>query len=207
MADFGLRLMAGFGRKRTGGFRFLTGQKQTFAMEACSPTVARHAGAAQDREYEVAWASRSERLVDAAPHGHWRTTTFVAGLRGTGVVAPLVLDGPMTGAVFLAYVERVLIPALAAKPGCTVVMDNLAPHKAACVRAALDAAGVAYRYLPAYSPDLNPIEQAFSKLKAHLRKVGARTFTELFNALRDICGMFTPAECWNYFQAAGYVAG
>ena len=114
------------------------------------------------------WASRGERLVDAAPHGHWRTTTFVAGLRGTGVVAPLVLDGPMTGEAFLAYVEQFLAPALS--PGDVVVLDNLAAHKVAGVREAIAAVGASILYLPPYSPDLNPIEQAFAKLKALLRK-------------------------------------
>jgi transposase len=171
-------------------------------MEACSPIVARHAGAAQDREYEVAWASRSERLVDAAPHGHWRTTTFVAGLRGTGVVAPLVLDGPMTGAVFLAYVEQFLAPALS--PGDVVVLDNLAAHKVAGVREAIAAAGASILYLPPYSPDLNPIEQAFAKLKARLRKAAARTRDALWAAIGQLIGSFSPEECRNYLANSGY---
>ena len=108
-----------------------------------------------------------ERLVAAAPHGHWRTTTFVAGLRSTGLVAPLVLDGPMTGPAFLAYVEQFLVPTL--RPGDVVVMDNLAAHKVAGVEAAIRAVGASVLYLPPYSPDLNPIEQAFAKLKALLR--------------------------------------
>ena len=111
----------------------------------------------------------------------------------------------MDGPAFAAYVEKVLVPELT--PGTVVILDNLATHRNVEAAKAIKQAGCWFLYLPPYSPDLNPIEQAFSKLKAHLRKVGARTFTELFNALRDICGMFTPEECWNYFQAAGYVAG
>ena len=110
----------------------------------------------------------------------------------------------MDGPAFAAYVEKVLVPELI--PGTVVILDNLATHRNVEAAKAIKQAGCWFLYLPPYSPDLNPIEQAFSKLKAHLRKVGARTFTELFNALRDICGMFMSAECWNYFQAAGYVA-
>ena len=119
------------------------------------------------------WGPRSERLVDQAPHGHWRTTTFVAGLRRTGIVAPLVLDGPMTGAAFRTYVEEVLTPTL--QPGDIVVMDNLPAHKVAGVREAIRAAKAGLLYLPPYSPDLNPIEQLFAKLKTLLRKAAARS--------------------------------
>ena len=119
------------------------------------------------------WGVRGERLIDAAPAGHWKTTTFVAGLRSTGIFAPLVLDGPMTGEWFRAYVERVLAPSL--EPGDVVVMDNLAAHKVAGISNAIAAIGASVLYLPPYSPDLNPIEQVFSKLKALLRKASART--------------------------------
>lgn len=122
-----------------------------------------------------------------------------------GLIAPWVIKGAMDGPAFAAYVEKVLAPEL--MPGTVVILDNLATHRNAGAAKAIKQAGCWFLYLPPYSPDLNPIEQAFSKLKAHLRKVGARTFTQLFKALRDICGMVTPAECWNYFQAAGYVAG
>ena len=123
----------------------------------------------------------SERLVAAVPHGHWHTTTLVAGLRQSGITAPLVLDGPMTGAAFLAYVEQFLAPTLA--PGDVVVLDNLAAHKVAGVAEAIAAAGASILYLPPYSPDLNPIEQLFAKLKALLRKAAARTKEALWSTI------------------------
>ena len=116
---------------------------------------------------------KGERLVDATPWGHWKITTFVAGLRASGLIAPTVLDGPMRGEIFRAYVEQMLAPALA--PGDVVVLDNLSAHKVAGVEEAIRAVGASLLYLPPYSPDLNPIEQAFAKLKALLRKAGART--------------------------------
>jgi transposase len=116
---------------------------------------------------------RGERLVDATPRGHWKITTLVAGLRASGLIAPMVLDGPMTGEVFRAYVEQVLIPELS--PGDVVVLDNLAAHKVVGIRKMIQAAGASLLYLPPYSPDLNPIEQVFAKLKALLRKAAART--------------------------------
>src|SRR3712207_1305464 len=119
-------------------------------------------------------SKRGTRCIAPVPHGHWRTTTFVAGLRAGGMTAPMVLDGPMNGPAFLAYVQRVLVPSLT--PRDVVVMDNLAPHRAAAVRQAIREAGASLRLLPPYSPDLNPIENAFAKLKAHLRKAAARTF-------------------------------
>ena len=159
-------------------------------------------GAATNMVRRYGWAPRSERLVDAAPHGHWRTTTFVAGLRSTGIVAPLVLDGPMTGEVFLAYAEQVLAPCLS--PGDVVVLDNLAAHKVAGVEQAVSAAGASMMYLPPYSPDLNPIEQAFAKLKALLRKTAARTRDTLWAAIGRSLGSFSPNECRNYLANSGY---
>jgi transposase len=148
------------------------------------------------------WAPKGERLVDAAPHGHWRTTTFVAGLRSTGIIAPLVLDGPMTGQAFRAYVEQFLAPALSA--GDVVVMDNLAAHKAAGIREAITATGASILHLPPYSPDLNPIEPMFAKLKAGLRKAAARTREALWTTIGQLLGTITPAECRNYLENAGY---
>jgi len=145
---------------------------------------------------------RGERLVAAAPHGHWKTSTFVAALRSTGLTAPLVLDGAMNGETFLAYVEQVLVPTLA--PGDTVIMDNLASHKVAGIRDAIEACGARLLYLPPYSPDLNPIEQSFSKLKALLRKEAARSREALWNAIGRFLARFTPQECTNYFANAGY---
>ncbi|MBS1055132.1 IS630 family transposase, partial [Gluconobacter kondonii] len=116
---------------------------------------------------------RGQRLRSAVPHGHWKTTTFIAGLRLTGIVAPMVLDGPINGRSFQTYVDRVLVPDL--RPGDIVIMDNLGSHKGPGVQAAIEAAGATVRYLPPYSPDFNPIEKAFSKLKAHLRKAAERT--------------------------------
>lgn len=138
------------------------------------------------------------------PHGHWKTTTFVGALRLTGMTAPMVLDGPMNGAWFLAYVEQVLAPTL--KPGDMVIMDNLPAHKGASVRAAIEAVGARLLLLPPYSPDLNPIENAFSKLKAMLRKAAARTIDRLWEAIAQIIQTYSPQECANYFDAAGYNA-
>ena len=147
-------------------------------------------------------AKRGQRCRAPVPHGHWKTTTFVGALRLQGVTAPMVLDGPMTGDAFEAYVEQVLVPTL--RPGDIVVMDNLPAHRRSSVRAAIEAAGATLQYLPPYSPDLNPIEKAFAKLKALLRKIAARTITELWDAIRDVLLEFMPAECANYFASAGY---
>ncbi len=145
---------------------------------------------------------RGERLVSAAPWGHWRTTTFVAGLRASGIVAPLVVDGPMTGTMFRAYIEQMLAPALSR--GDVVVMDNLAAHKVAGVREAVQAAGASVLYLPPYSPDLNPIEQLFAKLKAMLRTASARTKEALWNTIGTALKAFPEAECRNYLEHCGY---
>jgi transposase len=147
-------------------------------------------------------APRGERLRASLPHGHWRTTTFVAGLRLNGIDAPMVIDGPINGEIFRIYVERVLVPTL--RPGDIVVMDNLGSHKGAAVRQAIEAAGAELRFLPPYSPDFNPIENAFSKLKALLRKAAARTRDVLCTAVADALDAFSPDECANYFTASGY---
>ena len=147
-------------------------------------------------------ALRGLRLRGATPHGHWKITTFTAGLRAGGLTAPMVLDGPMTGEWFKAYVNQVLVPAL--KPGDIVVMDNLSAHKSDDIRGAIEAAGAGLRYLPPYSPDLNPIEQAFSKLKAHLRKHKERSIESLWSRIGKLLGSFTPTECQNFFRHAGY---
>jgi transposase len=145
-----------------------------------------------------------ERLVGALPHGHWKTTTFVAGLRASGLTAPLVIDGAMNGDLFVAYVEQVLVPTLS--PGDVVVMDNLSSHKRARVRQAIAGAGGTLRFLPPYSPDLNPIEQVFAKLKALLRKAQERTVEGLWLFLGRALDLFAPQECLNYIRHGGYTA-
>jgi transposase len=147
-------------------------------------------------------APRGERCRAGVPHGHWKTTTFTGALRLTGMTAPFVYDGAMNGNVFVAYVEQVLVPTLS--EGDVVVMDNLPAHKAAGVRDAIEAAGASLLYLPPYSPDFNPIENAFSKLKALLRAKAERTIKALWDAVGPLLDLFTPAECANYFKAAGY---
>lgn len=147
-------------------------------------------------------ALRGQRCRAAVPHGHWKTTTFTGALRLGGMTAPMVLDGPMNRVAFQAYIEQVLVPNL--RHGDTVIMDNLPAHKGADVRRAIEAAGATLRYLPPYSPDFNPIENAFSKLKATLRKAAARTIEDLWDAIRDAIELFTPADCESYFTAAGY---
>jgi transposase len=149
-------------------------------------------------------ALRGERCRAAVPHGHWKTTTFTAGLRIGGLAAPMILDGPMDGRAFRAYVTQVLVPELA--PGDTVIMDNLPAHKVRGVRDAIEAAGAKLIYLPPYSPDFSPIEMAFAKLKAYLRAAAARTIPDLWDALKNALDAFTPNECRNYFSAAGYDA-
>ena len=149
-------------------------------------------------------APKGERCLAAVPHGHWKTTTFTAGLRIGGLAAPFVLDGPMDGDAFRAYVEQILVADLT--PGDVVVMDNLPAHKVRGVRQAIDAAGATLIYLPAYSPDLNPIERAFSKFKALLRAEAARTIPDLWEAIRIAIDAFTRTDCQNYFAAAGYNA-
>lgn len=147
-------------------------------------------------------APRGERCRAAVPHGHWKTTTFVGALRLSGVTAPMTLDGAMQGAAFLAYVEQVLIPTL--RPGDIVVMDNLPAHKPPAIREALERAGAELRFLPPYSPDFNPIELAFSKIKAHLKKAAARTLADLWIAIRDAINAVSPQDCRSFFAATGY---
>ncbi len=136
------------------------------------------------------------------PYGHWKTTTFVGALRLEGMTAPMVLDGAMHGVAFLAYVEQVLVPTLSA--GDIVIMDNLSAHKSAAVRHAIEATGAELRFLPPYSPDFNPIEMAFSKLKAFLKKTAARTVDDLWDAIANGINTFTLTEGQNYFTAAEY---
>jgi len=145
---------------------------------------------------------RGKRCVASIPHGHWQTTTFVGALRATGMTAPMVLDGAMDGAAFEAYVKEILAPTLS--QGDIVVMDNLPAHKPSRIRAAIEATGARLMYLPPYSPDLNPIEMAFAKLKAALRKTAARSLEALWTAIADALTTLTPRDCVNFFAAAGY---
>lgn len=149
-------------------------------------------------------APRGERLRAGAPHGHWRTTTFVGALTLRGMIAPFVLDGPVNRIAFEAYVEQVLMPEL--RSGDIVIMDNLSSHKGPRTRELIEAAGASLLFLPPYSPNFNPIENAFSKLKAMLRKAAERNVDALWNRIGTIVQTFTPTECANYFAAAGYDA-
>jgi transposase len=145
---------------------------------------------------------RGDRVIGRVPHGHWQTTTFLAGLRHDRIVAPLVLDGAIDGATFLAWVEQFLAPVLEA--GAIVVADNLGSHKVAGVREAIEARGASMMFLPAYSPDLNPIEQLFAKLKALVRALAPRSREALLRAINDALDRVSPAECANYLAHAGY---
>jgi transposase len=149
-------------------------------------------------------APKGERLRAGIPQGHWKTTTFVAGLRRTGMMATMVLDGPINRDAFQAYGEHILVREL--RPGDIVIMDNLSSHKGSAVRQAIEAAGASLLFLPPYSPDFNPIENAFAKLKALLRGAAERTVDGLWRAIGALIGRFTPEECANYFAAAGYDA-
>jgi len=148
------------------------------------------------------YAPKGKRLVASIPHGHWKTTTFLAALRHDELTAPAVFDGPINGTSFLAWVQQGLVPAL--HKGDIVVMDNLSSHKVTGVRAAIEAAGAKVLYLPPYSPDLNPIEQVFSKLKTLLRSIAARTVDALWNAIGKLLDSFSPGECSNYLLNSGY---
>lgn len=147
-------------------------------------------------------APRGQRLISKVPWGHWKTVTFVAALRWDRITAPAVFDGPMDGDCFRAYVEQVLAPTL--QQDDIVVMDNLASHKVAGIKQAIEARGATLRYLPPYSPDFNPIEQAIAKFKSHLRKEAARTFETLIQAIARTLDRFTPQECANFITNAGY---
>ena len=149
-------------------------------------------------------APRGERLVARVPHGHWRTLTLLAALRHDRIEAPCVIDGPINGESFLAYVEQILVPTL--RPGDIVVIDNLGSHKSKAVRRAIRAAGAKLFYLPPYSPDLNPIEQVFAKLKTLLRKAAERTVEATWRRIGALLDCFSPAECANYFVNAGYAS-
>ncbi len=150
------------------------------------------------------WAPRGARLIDKVPHGHWKTATFLAALRHDRIDAPCLFDGPINGERFLAYVEQFLVPTL--KPGDIVVLDNLGSHKGKAVRRAIRAAGARLIFLPKYSPDLNPIEQVFAKLKILLRKTAARSLDAVADAIAHILAAYTPAECANYLRNAGYAS-
>ena len=150
-------------------------------------------------------ASRGQRLRMGRPYGHWKTSTFVAGLTVRGMIAPFVLDGPINRRVFDTYVEKVLVPEL--RSGDIVIMDNLSSHKGPGVRQTIEAAGAEIRFLPPYNPDFNPIEMAFAKVKAMLRKTAERTVEDLWAAIGTIIETFAPDECRNYFNAAGYDPG
>jgi transposase len=145
---------------------------------------------------------KGTRLNSKAPFGHWGTQTFVAGLKCDGLVAPWVIDAPMNRIIFETYVDTQLVPAL--RPGDVVILDNLSSHKSEKAEKAIRARGAWLLFLPPYSPDLNPIEMAFAKLKAHLRAAAARTIDALWKAIGNICALFSPQECSNYFKAAGY---
>ena len=147
---------------------------------------------------------RGERLVGRVPHGHWKITTFVAGLRCDAVTAPFVIDRPMNGLIFRTYLEHCLIPTLT--PGDIVIMDNLPAHKVAGVRETIEAVGARLVYLPPYSPDFNPIEQFFAKLKALLRKAAERSVDALWDRIGQLLDAFSPEECRNYLRHAGYAS-
>lgn len=161
---------------------------ETWATTAMTPTRGR--------------SPKGVRCIGRAPAGHWRTTTFLGALRCDGLMAPLVFDGPINGPIFRAWVEQALAPEL--RPGDIVIMDNLGSHKVAGIQAAIEATGAQLRYLPPCSPDYNPIEQVFAKMKALLRKTSARTVQALWDAFGQLLDQFTPDECGRYIRHAGY---
>ncbi len=150
------------------------------------------------------WGPRGQRLKALAPYGHWKTMTFLAALRHDRIDAPWVFDGPINGASFKAYVTEVLVPAL--QPGDIVVLDNLGSHKSKAVRLAIRAAGAHLFFLPPYSPDLNPIEQVFAKLKHLMRKASQRTVESTWRKTGELMSLFSPAECQNYLTNSGYAS-
>ena len=149
------------------------------------------------------WGHKGKKLFAKAPHGHWLTSTFVAGLAHDAILAPQLLPCAMTGAIFRQWLEECLIPEM--KPGCIVVIDNLPAHKVPGIRQCLEKAGMQLLYLPPYSPDFNPIEQVFSKVKALLRPMNPRSFDAICDGLKTILEKFKPAEYSNYFRHSGYV--
>jgi transposase len=159
-------------------------------------------GASTNMTRTRGWSQKGERCVASVPHGHWKTTTFIAGLRVNGLTAPMVLDGSMDGQAFLVYVREFLC--LTLKPGDIVIADNLPSHKVAGVKEAIEATGATLRYLPPYSPDLNPIENVFSKLKTLLRKAACRTVDALWMEIGTLLDAFNTTECQNFFRNAGY---
>jgi len=148
------------------------------------------------------WSPKGTRLIDHAPFGHWQTQTFIAALRHDRLDAPWVIDGPMNGELFDLYIETQLVPTL--HKGDAIILDNLSSHKSPTAAAAMKAVGAWFLFLPPYSPDLNPIEMAFAKLKALIRRAAARTYDELWQAVGDVCDLFTEEECYNFFKAAVY---
>ncbi len=159
-------------------------------------------GAATNMARRYGRCASDKRMVASVPHGHRKSTTFIAGLRHDRIDAPCVIDGAMTGELFVAYIEQFLAPTL--KPGDIVIMDNLPAHKVGGVAEAIEARGATIRYLPPYSPDLNPIEQMFAKLKALLRKAAVRTIGKLWDKIGELLDCFQPAECANYMRNSGY---
>lgn len=150
------------------------------------------------------WAPLGQRLIDQAPFGHWNTQTFIAALRSDGLTAPWVIDGPINREIFDIYVETQLLPTLRRRD--LVILDNLSSHKSGKAKEMLQSVGARMLFLPPYSPDLNPIEMAFAKLKALIRKAAARTYDALWRAVGTVCDLFSEKECRNYFNAAGYEA-
>lgn len=148
------------------------------------------------------WAEIGKRVMDDVPHGHWKTTTFMAALRHDGLTAPMVVDGAINGELFLAYIEQILLPTL--RKGDIVVLDNLSSHKVAGVEKAIHSVGAQVLYLPPYSPDWKPIEMVFAKLKLLVRKMKLRTGEERWRKLGELCDLFSSEECKNYFRHAGY---
>jgi len=174
------------------------------ALDAARFVFLDESGVATDLLRRYGRSLRGQRLVDHAPFGHWQTHTILAALRLDGLTAPGVFDGPIDNPSFLAYVEQILVPTL--RPGDIVVLDNLTVHKQPAVRAAIERAGAAMQFLPPYSPDFNPIELAFAKLKAFFRAARPRTFDEICRLFAAALGLFTPTECAGYVRHCGYLA-
>jgi transposase len=174
-------------------------------QEALDPTklvFIDETGTSTDMARRYGRAKRGRRVIGRVPWGHWKTVTFVAALRHDAVTAPIVIDRPMNGVIFIEYIRQCVVPTL--EPGDIVVMDNLPAHKPVEVRKLIENAGAELRYLPPYSPDLNPIEQTFAKLKANLRKAKERTIPALCDRIGKVLDLFSAAECRNYFKNAGY---